>query len=271
VPIEPRLIWRQRLRWIKGAHLFVASPGSTFFKQQEHMSFWQKSLYWTCPVCNFIQVWAEPILITLPLFCLVFDICPYGMDQTLFASHLIFFAVMSLKSIYHDDLWDIGNALRVKSGNRILYFTSVKAVLNTLMVSSGMKPRGHFKFTPKSGLAGNGGEAVADTVVLGEALNSRKKNPLGHILPLLHYQLSRITEMRQVCMPLDGTFDVWVLLGFMFVSLTSALMGFVRLVLRKALISWNDNGDALLWIGVVFALVDSVPGLLFCGCAYQQR
>jgi hypothetical protein len=190
------------------------------------------------------------------------------MDKVLFASHFVFFAVMYLKSIYYDNLWDIGNALRVKSGNRILYFTAVKAVLNTVMVYIGMKPKGHFKFTPKSGLAG---DAVEDTVVLGEGNEAgRKKHPLKDMLPLLHHRLSQITETRAACMPLDGTLDVWVLLGFMLLSLSSAIVGIIRLASRHALASWNHNGDTLLWMAVVFALCDAVPGLLFFGYVHQR-
>ena len=56
VPLELRAMWRQRLRWLKGGQLFILSPGSVFFKKQEHMSFYQKALYWLCPVAHFTQV-----------------------------------------------------------------------------------------------------------------------------------------------------------------------------------------------------------------------
>ena len=58
VPLEPRFMWRQRLRWLKGAHLFLLGKDSVFFKKQPHMSFYQKSLYWLCPVAHFVQFWA---------------------------------------------------------------------------------------------------------------------------------------------------------------------------------------------------------------------
>lgn len=43
--------------------------------------------------------------------------------------------------------------LQAKSGYRVLWFTSVKACINTLMVFSGWKNPGHFKFTPKAGIS----------------------------------------------------------------------------------------------------------------------
>ena len=59
-------MWRQRLRWLKGGHLFLLGPDSVFFKKQPHMSFYQKSIYWLCPIAHFVQFWAEPVLFTLP-------------------------------------------------------------------------------------------------------------------------------------------------------------------------------------------------------------
>jgi hypothetical protein len=44
---------------------------------------------------------------------------------------------------------------------RILYFTYVKAVLNTLMVVCGFKHAGHFKLTPKEGTKTEEGSAAS--------------------------------------------------------------------------------------------------------------
>lgn len=140
-PLEPRFFWRQRLRWLKGSHLYVTGEGSLFFEPQPHMSFWQKSLYWLCPVCHFVQVWAEPVLFTLPFLCLVLDVCPYGMDEILFASHFVYFGVLSAHSVYYSDPWLVGNALRSKTGGRLLWFTAFKACVNTLMVHAGVKAK----------------------------------------------------------------------------------------------------------------------------------
>jgi hypothetical protein len=147
-------MWRQRLRWLKGGHLFLIGPDSVFFKKQKHMSFYQKSLYWLCPVAHFLLVWAEPILFTLPFVCLVLQVCPYGMDRLLFYTHIFHLAAGFLNSTYYEENWLKKVAFTCKSGYRILWFTSVKAVINTLMVISGFKNPGHFKFTPKAGLAG---------------------------------------------------------------------------------------------------------------------
>lgn len=68
-------------------------------------------------------------------------------------------------------------------------------------------------------------------------------------------------------MPMDGTLDVWVLMACMMIAIFSAIVGIRRLIYRNALLEWNENGDTLIWIGVVFALVDAVPGLFFVGCA----
>lgn len=71
--------------------------------------------------------------------------------------------------------------------------------------------------------------------------------------------------MRKHVMPLDGTFDFWVLLFAMSMSLFAAGMGMRTLVQNNALLDWNQ-GDSLRWIGIVFAIADATPGLLFLGC-----
>jgi hypothetical protein len=43
--------------------------------------------------------------------------------------------------------------MQAKTGYRVLWFTSVKACINTIMVHTGWKNPGHFKFTPKAGVS----------------------------------------------------------------------------------------------------------------------
>ena len=285
-------MWRQRLRWLKGGHLFILGEDSLFFKKQPHMNFYGKSLYWLCPIAHLIQFFAEPVLFTLPFCCLVMDVCPYGMDEWLFYSHFGFFALMNICSTVHTEWETTRTALRVKTGYRILWFTSVKAVLNTVMVAAGWKAKGHFKFTPKAGLAGEGGGMVDDdTHALGSAESppsgeasgkteqgkgdkgDRKRRAAaaaerrGVALKRTHAALSSVTERRRACMPLDGTLDIWVLMAVTCLSLFSAAYGIRRLVGRDAIYQWNDNADTVMWIGVIFGLIDTVPGLLFAGCA----
>ena len=64
--------------------------------------------------------------------------------------------------------------------------------------------------------------------------------------------------MRKHVMPLDGTFDFWVLLFAMSMSLFAAGMGMRTLVQNNALLDWNQ-GDSLRWIGIVFAIADATP------------
>ena len=66
----------------------------------------------------------------------------------------IFFGILS--STYYPKWELVKVAFRAKMGYRILWFTSVKAVLNTLMVLTGFKNPGHFKFTPKQNRSGDG-------------------------------------------------------------------------------------------------------------------
>ena len=59
-------MWRQRLRWFKGSHLFVVRPDSVLFKKLPHMSWYQKSFYWLCPIAHFVMLWAVPVILLTP-------------------------------------------------------------------------------------------------------------------------------------------------------------------------------------------------------------
>ena len=64
-------MWRQRLRWFKGGHLFVLNRESIFWHRQRHVSLFQKAAYCLGPVAHFVNLWAEPVMFTLPAFCLI--------------------------------------------------------------------------------------------------------------------------------------------------------------------------------------------------------
>lgn len=69
---------------------------------------------------------------------------------------------------------------------------------------------------------------------------------------------------------MDGTFDIWVLGFFTMLSLTAAIYGITRLAQNNALIQWDNANESLKFIGVVFAIADATPGLLFFGCATPE-
>lgn len=279
-------MWRQRLRWLKGGHLFILAPGSVFFDKQPHMSLYQKALYWLCPIAHFVQFFFEPVIFTLPFLCLVFQMCPYGMDELLFWTHIGHLGMSFIFSVYHSNLERVRIALSAKGGYRVLWFTSVKACLNTIMVHTGWKNPGHFKFTPKAGVTA---EEAAVTGALSTSIANSKDGDDGKDgsigggssggaaadgkpargsfnLSKVHAALSKVTEARRHVMPLDGTLDIWVLLFTMALSLLAAAVGIKRLYDREALIQWDGARNSLIWIGVVFALVDATPGMLFLGC-----
>ena len=58
-------MWRQRLRWFKGGHLFVLSTDSIFFHRQKHVTLFQKLAYCLGPIAHFTNFWAEPIMCAL--------------------------------------------------------------------------------------------------------------------------------------------------------------------------------------------------------------
>ena len=71
VPLDLRSMWRQRLRWFKGGHLFVLNRESIFWRRQPHVTLTQKLAYCLGPIAHFVNCWSEPIMFTLPFFCLV--------------------------------------------------------------------------------------------------------------------------------------------------------------------------------------------------------
>ena len=77
--------------------------------------------------------------------------------------------------------------------------------------------------------------------------------------------LTQVTEMRRMCMPLDGTLDMWVLVLFMCLSVLGAVVGLYTLAQNGALVKWDDGRESLRWIGVVWAVSDCTPGLMFLG------
>jgi hypothetical protein len=40
------------------AHMYILTPDSVFWYKQEHMTFWQKSLYWIPMILHFTLIWA---------------------------------------------------------------------------------------------------------------------------------------------------------------------------------------------------------------------
>ena len=74
-------MWRQRLRWLKGGHLFLIGKDSVFFKAQPHMSLYQKTLYWLCPAAHLLQTFCEPVIFLLPCAPLATSLCSVQLNE----------------------------------------------------------------------------------------------------------------------------------------------------------------------------------------------
>lgn len=155
VPHAPRDFWKQRARWAKASHLYFLDKHSVFWKRQPYMTLYQKSLYGLPLLLHITVFFTEPIMFTLPLVCLGFDICPYGMDLWLWSSHFMRLLFTFLISSHADSLSKRFAALSTLTASRILYFVNVKAVINTVMVYLRWKKPGRFKVTAKQ-VAGPG-------------------------------------------------------------------------------------------------------------------
>jgi hypothetical protein len=92
----------------------------------------------------------EPIMFTMPLLCLVFKICPYGVDEVLWSTHFFKLLTTCIVSSFAD--WSLELSAAAVYGQtmaRVLFWVNVKAVLNTVMVYTGWKRPGAFKVTQK--------------------------------------------------------------------------------------------------------------------------
>jgi hypothetical protein len=92
----------------------------------------------------------------------------------------------------------------------------------------------------------------------------------------IHDTLSKITEKRKACMPFEGTFDFWVLLGITLMNLGAVGIGVYRLLKKSGSFNILDNpvfttlygcqSENVQLIALVFAFIEATPGLLFMMC-----
>eukprot|EP00892_Ulva_mutabilis_P012255 jgi/Ulvmu1/9401/UM051_0029.1 len=183
-PLDPRGMWRQRLRWFKGGHLFLFSKNSVFFKNDNHLTLYHKALYFFGPTTHFVMFVFEPFITTLPFMCLVFRVCPYGMDPILFWTHFAHIGISFFASVYDRSFDHILTGICAKGGIRILYFTAFKACVNTVMVALGYKKPGAFKITRKVGDMAGGedgrGEVDEEEVSISTAVDAKVKATLSN-------------------------------------------------------------------------------------------
>ena len=90
-------------------------------------------------------------MFTMPLMCLAFRICPYGVDVLLWSTHFLKLVTTFAISSFAD--WSLELSAAAVYGQtmaRVLFWVNVKAVLNTVMVYTGFKLPGGFKVTNKA-------------------------------------------------------------------------------------------------------------------------
>ena len=167
VPLAPRDMWRQRLRWFKGGHLFVLNRHSIFFRRQRHVTVPQRLAYCIGLIAHGTQLWATPVIFTMPLTCIVFEVCAFGIDRWLFYTHMARVVGSTLLSAHATTRRHGLSGLAAVTGARVQWFTGVKAVLNTCMVLAGWKRPPAFKLTPKMLANGDVGELPETSVPLG--------------------------------------------------------------------------------------------------------
>lgn len=235
VPLPPREIWKQRDRWAKAGHLYVLDKDSVFWKSSPHMSAYAKLAY-CCPmIIHVLSSFSEPVTMAAPALCVLGGVCPYGMDRLLWLSHVLVVVSGGLPlclSTYFKP-W---RAVYTHISSRVQLMVAMKAVVNTIMVTTGLKNPPGFKTSAK---AGADKALAADTVSVDIGCEPRK------------------------CLPYDGTIDIWYISAVFAVSLYSTIRGMLR-ISTGDLLNFNADKDIALYLmAVVFCAWECVPGATF--------
>ena len=241
VPLPPREIWKQRDRWAKAGHLYVLSKDSVFWKSSPHMGAYAKLAY-CCPmIIHLLSSFSEPVTMAAPALCVLAGVCPYGMNRLLWLSHIMVVVSGGLPlclSTYFKP-W---RAVYTHISSRVQLMVAMKAVVNTIMVMSGLKRPAGFKTSAKAGSVKAHGSVAVDV-----GCNLRK------------------------IMPYDGTIDIWYIIVVFVVSLYSTVRGMLRIA-TPDLMNFNADKDSALYLmAVVFCAWECVPGATFLWyCAFYD-
>ena len=67
-----------------------------------------------------------------------------------------------------------------------------------------------------------------------------------------------LTSTRRRCLPSDGTFDIWIFTGLTGLDLFAAAWGLMQLARAVAFSTFGGGYENVLWLGLIFALVDAI-------------
>ena len=213
------------------------------------------------------------------------DICAFGLDKWLFLTHIVRVATSTAHSCYGATWREVSAGLASRSAARIQWFTGVKAVANTLLVVSGFKRPPSFKVTPKkqqaNANANVGAASSAAAAAQGDfhTPDSTGTTPTGSPFVddrkqadaqgntgaggdekpkamtkkrfAMYDTAANVTEQRKKCMPMEGTFDIWVLAFITLLNFFAAAWGVQRLLRANAFLQLGsgDIGEGVLWLG----------------------
>jgi hypothetical protein len=216
----------------------------------------------------------------MPAACLIFNTCAFGLEMWLFLTHITrLTSSFAYTAFAHS--WDVArHNVVVRTGSRIMWFTGVKALCNTVLVVSGIKRPPRFKLTRKAGAAkpedgpdlggaadgsigassddGTDGKRGSDGVACSADAEAPATVHAKERTYALHAAVSRVTELRRKVMLLNGTWDVWVLLVITGLNLAAVVFGLLRLQRKGAFSRFGAGGENVIWLGVAFAFVDAV-------------
>ncbi|KAK9812548.1 hypothetical protein WJX73_008007 [Symbiochloris irregularis] len=146
---EEGATFRQRSRWCKGHVQALFSDDNPML--QSRLSLKLKLFYTMGTLSYFCAALTVPLFVSVPVIAVCTGAFPLSLNPTFAVVFPLYFFLMH-SVVYFCDSWGLLRALWFGSvSTQILWFTYLKAIINTLLWAAGLKKKGRFKTTIKTG------------------------------------------------------------------------------------------------------------------------
>ena len=283
---EDGAVFRQRSRWCKG-HLQALFSRRDCPLLRSGLSLTQRMLYSSGAWAYAAAALTTPALASVPIAALAFDALPFTITPRLACAFVPYFAAVHAV-VYWCDAPDLLRALWFGGvATRLLWWTYLKALVNTALWSLGLKRRMAFKTTAKAGVeaAGSVGGAAggkrggvpskaASSVSTISSLSRSQRSisdedagPSTSSSPSKQgaaaMESSASASMLDQAPTVASIRDLWAPMALMAASLASAAVGLRRVA--------NGEDSAALDVSIAWACYNALPPLLLAHYAWLGR
>jgi len=283
---EDGAVFRQRSRWCKG-HLQALFSRRDCPLLRSGLSLTQRMLYSSGAWAYAAAALTTPALASVPIAALAFDALPFTITPRLACAFVPYFAAVHAV-VYWCDAPDLLRALWFGGvATRLLWWTYLKALVNTALWSLGLKRRMAFKTTAKAGVEAAGSVGGAAGGKRG-GMPSKAASSVSTISSLSRSQRSISDEdagpstssspSKQGAAAMESSAsasmldqaptvasirDLWAPMALMAASLASAAVGLRRVA--------NGEDSAALDVSIAWACYNALPPLLLAHYAWLGR